>query len=76
MKTIYNITDYILGTHFIRYVLVAEEEVEGDVLPHQIVAEAVPEVSDAVHRRHQVRARRVDRQTHWSHPSVWQKRIN
>lgn len=54
--------------------LVGEEDVEGSVLLHEVVARTVAKISDAVYGRHHVRTRRVDRQAHWCHPSGDKKR--
>lgn len=48
--------------------LVGEEDVEGDELPDEVVSGAVAQVPDAVHRRRQVRPRRVHGYADRRHP--------
>lgn len=50
--------------------LITEEDVEGNELADEVVADAVPEIPDTVHSWHYVGARRVDGQTYRCHPSV------
>lgn len=49
---------------------------KGDVLPHEVVAEAVPEVPDAVHGGGEVCAGRVNSQAYRRHPSGNKDHIN